>query len=249
MRPAIKRLLFCCALLCAVLVHSVALAQERLLPIVFEQYPPYEYMEDGQVKGINMDLIREAFRRMGVTPVFEPRPWKRGLLELKTGDILALSSGFRTPERETFAFFPSEPLAMEVNVVATLRGSGVKVASLSDLSGLSVGVVREYEYGPEFDALRGIQRVETNSSHQLLRMLLNGRMDAAVGNRAVFDHLAGKMGRRGELSYDCEIGRGALYLFFSRARGAEAKALSRSFGEAVRAMREDGTFAAIEAKY
>jgi polar amino acid transport system substrate-binding protein len=40
-----------------------------------------------------------------------------------------------------------------------------------------------------------------------------------------------------------------LYLFFSRARGAEAKALSRSFGEAVRAMREDGTFAAIEAKY
>jgi polar amino acid transport system substrate-binding protein len=238
------------ALFCVILGLSPALAGEAPLPIAFEDYPPYEYEENGQARGINIDLIREAFRRMGMTPVFELRPWKRALLELRTGDILALSSGFKTPEREAFACFPPEPLAEEVNVIAVPQGSELRVASLDDLSGLSVGVVRDYTYGSEFDALRSFRRVEANTSQQLLDMLLNGRMDAAMGNRAVFEHQIRKMGRGVELRYIYEIGRGPLYLFFSRAIGNQkAEALARDFGAAIRAMRDDGAFDAIQAKY
>lgn len=238
------------ALLCVILGFSPALAGADPLPIAFEDYPPYEYEENGQARGINIDLIREAFRRMGMTPVFELRPWKRALLELKTGDILALSSGFKTPEREAFACFPPEPLAEEVNVIAVPQGSELRIASPDDLRGLSVGVVRDYTYGPEFDSLRSFRRVEANTSQQLLDMLLNGRMDAAMGNRAVFEHQIRKMGRGGQLRYLYEIGRGPLYLFFSRARGdQEAEALARDFGQAIRAMRDDGTFDAIQGKY
>jgi polar amino acid transport system substrate-binding protein len=239
--------------LCAVLVclsPPVSVTASDDVPlIVFEDYPPYEYMEGDEAKGINIDLIREAFRRMGVTPVFELRPWKRALMELKSGEVMALSSGFKTKEREGFAIFPDEPLAMEVNVITTLASCPLQIFGPRDLRGLSLGVVREYTYGAEVDGLGDVERVETNSSRQLLDMLLAGRMDAAVGNRAVFDHQAARIGRRNDLRYACEIGRGALYLFFSRARGARAEALSRRFGQAIAAMRRDGTFAAIEAKY
>ena len=96
------------AMLCISLGSSIVAARE--LPIVFEEFPPYEYMEKGEARGININLIREACKRMGHTPSFETRPWKRALVELEHGDILALASGFKTPKRETYAIYPSESL-------------------------------------------------------------------------------------------------------------------------------------------
>lgn len=226
-----------------------ALAQESHLPIVFEDYPPYEYVEDGEVKGINMDIIREAFRRMGVTPYFEPRPWKRAVYELKSGEILALSSGFKTAKREEFAVFPSEPLAMETNVVAALTVSGVEVNSLEDLRGLRVGVVREYSYGESFDSMRGLNKIKANSSHQMLKMLLSQRMDVAVGNKAVFKFLAKKQGMLAHIKFIHVVGNDPLYLMFSKKRGARAQRLARDFSIVVREMHKDGTFKAIQDKY
>lgn len=232
---------------CVFWMPSVVAAQE--LPIVFEEYPPYEYTENGEVKGVNMDIIREAFRRMGRTPSFEPRPWKRALFELEHGDILALSSGFKTPKRETFAIFPSEPLAMETNVIISLSVSGVEVKSLEDLRDLSIGVIREYSYGHEFDSMTGLTKVVTNSNPQLLKMLLNQRMDVILGNKVVMKYLAKEMDKLSSFKFLYEIGSEPLYLFFSRVRGEEAEILARDFGETIRAMHEDGTFKAIEDRY
>lgn len=247
---SIHRRILLTLLLCAILLFpTLAPAQGLTLPIVFEDYPPYEYVEDGQVKGINMDLIREAFRRMGIRPFFEPRPWKRALYELEHGEILALSSGFKTPRRETFAIFPEEPLSMETNVVAALAVSGVKVESLDDLRGLRVGVVREYVYGHEFDSMHGLDKVKTNSTHQMVKMLLGQRMDVIIGNRMVIRHILKDLGKLAHVKFVYEIGSEPLYLFFSRSRGNLARDLARDFDKAIREMREDGTFSAIEAKY
>lgn len=227
---------------------SRAWADGNMLPIVFENYPPYEYVEDGEVKGINMDLIREAFRRMGVQPFFEPRPWKRAMLELERGDILALSSGFRTPERELFALF-SEPLAMETNVVAALTVSGVEVNSLEDLRDLRVGVVSEYVYGGGVEDMRGLDKIETKSSQQLVVMLLNQRVDVAIGNKAVFRHVARQLGQLPHIRFAHEIGSEPLRLMFSREHGEVAEEYLRDFNKALSAMRKDGTFDAIVGKY
>lgn len=234
-------------LLCAIAVP--AFAHDATLDVVFEDYPPYEYVEDEEVKGVNMDIIREAFRRMDVHPAFEPRPWRRAILQLKKGEILALSSGFKTPEREEFAWFPSEPLAVEVNVIAVLDSSPLVVNNLDDLKGRSIGVVRSYLYGEPFDSLRTFQRVETKSMYQLVDMLLNNRMDAIVGNRAVIRHIVRKSGDLDRIKFIYEIGRDSLYLFFSKARGEDTEKLARDFGDTVREMRLDGTFEAIQSKY
>lgn len=234
----------------AFLLHAgMGHARDRALTVVFEDYPPYEYVENNQVKGVNMDLIREAFERMGVTASFEPRPWKRALFELEEGDILALSSGFRTAEREHFAIFPSEPLAMEVNVVAVLADAELEVESLEDLKGVAVGVVREYVYGHEFDSFEGVRRIETNSMYQLVDMLLNRRMPAIVGNATVIRHIAKKRGQLSRIKFVYEIGREPLYLFFSRKRGEQARQAAREFGATIRSMRKDGTFSDILSRY
>lgn len=225
------------------------MAQRNALPIVFEEYPPYEYVEDGQVKGINMDIIREAFKRLGMTPFFEPRPWNRGLYQLQTGEILALSSGFKTKERMLFAYFPEAPLAMETNMVISRADRDISVTSLEDLRGMRIGVVRGYAYGTEFDTMRGLHVIEAQSAHQLLLMLLNDRMDVAICNEAVFRYIARKEMALDDIRFVYEVSREPLYLMFSREHGARAKQLASDFGRIIKQMKKDGTFAAIESRY
>ena len=225
----------------------MVVAQELL--VVFEDYPPYEYLEDGVVKGVNIDIVREAFRRMGVTPTFETRPWKRALAELEYGDIIALSSGFKVPGRETYAIFPSEYLTMVTNVIIALSASGVKIKSLEDLRGLTIGVIREYSYGHEFDSMEGLTKVEASSNLQLLKMLLNQRMDVILGSRSGMKFMAERMGKLANIKFLYEVGSEPLYLFFSRAHGKKAEELSHDFGQAIRSMRKDGTFKLIVDNY
>lgn len=236
-------------LLCWLVVAESAVAGGDHLPIVFEDYPPYEYVEEGEVKGMNMEIIREAFRRMGIKPYFEPRPWKRAVLQLKNGEILALSSGFMTEERKKFVEYPSTPLCMETNMVIVRAGSGLVINSLDNLRPLRLGVVQGYVYGEPFDSMTGLNKIMAKSSHQLLRMILEGRVDAVVGNMAVFTYLAGKQDRLNEIDFIYEVSSEPLYLMFSKAQGPRAMKLARAFSIAVKGMIKDGTFAVIQAKY
>lgn len=239
---------FC--LLCGlILLANVAHAENRKMVIHFEEYPPYEYTEDGEVKGINMDLMKEAFKRMDIKLSFKPMPWKRGVYELQNGGIVCLASGFKTPEREVYTFFPSEPLAMENVVVVTSAVSGVEITSLEDLRGLTIGVVREYAYGHDFDSMLGLNKIEATSNNQLLKMLLSQRMDVAIMNKAVARFLAKKIGKLAHIKFIYDVNSEPLYLLFSRARGFEAADMARRFSKELKGMREDGTFATIQMRY
>ncbi len=239
--------LFCLfgALILAVSVH----AEDAEVHVYFEDYPPYEYLEDGEAKGVNIEFMREAFRRMGVSVMFTPMPWKRGIYELQNGGIMALASGFKTPEREVFAFFPSEWLAMEDLVIVAPVVSGVEVNSLEDLRGLRLGVVREYAYGKKFDSMSNLNKIEAASNPQLMKMLMSHRMDVAIMNKMVARAVAKKMDILAHIKFIYAVHSEPLYLFFSRARGFEAARLSREFSEAMATMRKDGTYQDIESRY
>ncbi len=249
MRPLYQILTNLCLFFCLATVAVAAQAEEKKVLIHFEDYPPYEYLENGEVKGVNVELMREAFRRMDVTPTFEPMPWKRAVYELKNGGILALASGFKTPDREVFAFFPSEPLAMENVVVVAPAVSGVEVNSLEDLRGLTVGVVREYAYGHVFDTMNDLNKVEAASNPQLLKMLLSHRMDVVIMNKAVARAAAQKIHALPHIRFVYAVNSEPLYLLFSRAREFEAVEMARDFGKALKEMRKDGTYADIESRY
>jgi len=234
-------------LLSVLLLHTFAYPGD--VTVLIEEFPPYEYVEDGQFKGVNIELTKEAFKRMGLEPRFGTRPWKRALLELEKGETMAVLSGFRLPSREAFAIFPSQHLAMETDVVIAHADSSVEIDSLEDLRGLTVGVVLGYTYGHELDSMKGLRKIETGSNPQLLGMLLKKRMDVILASRSVMEHLARKAGKLSEIRIVHEFCNEPLYLFFSRARGKEAEKLSHDFDKAVQSMHEDGIFQAIVDKY
>ncbi|MCB9482252.1 MAG: transporter substrate-binding domain-containing protein [Desulfobacteraceae bacterium] len=108
--------------------------------IVTEQYPPYEFIENGEWTGHDADIVREASRRAGVNPVFKEYPWKRCLKMVEEGAAEALISAMKTPDREEYIIFPDTNLSYEKNVIFGRRGDALVIKSLDDLKGKTIGV-------------------------------------------------------------------------------------------------------------
>lgn len=130
---------------CACLVPATGRSGDVLgeLTWLTEEYYPYNYREDGRIKGISADLLRLAWRQMG-----EPEhsiyvlPWARAYQQTQGTKNTVLFSMARTPEREKL-FKWAGPIAHVRFVLAAPRGSGITIESLSDLKGLRVGTLRD----------------------------------------------------------------------------------------------------------
>ncbi|MFZ6642987.1 substrate-binding periplasmic protein [Undibacterium sp. TC4M20W] len=71
-------------------------------------YPPYEYVEQGEVKGIAVDIVKEAFRLMGHQVSINIYPMRRSLEMVKNGEADGIFTVFKTPEREKYIIYSNE---------------------------------------------------------------------------------------------------------------------------------------------
>lgn len=215
------------------------------LLFVFEPYPPYIRYEDGRLTGSNVEILREACRRLGLAPVFKKVPWKRAMDEVKTGYAQAVFSLFMTAERETFLAFPEVPLAHETNILVTRSGADLAVSSLEDLEGLKIGVVEDYAYGDPFDALP-LTRETSHDNEMLLRKLEYGRTDLAVINERVFRYLVRKLAMEGLFrQLDYVVSSEPLYVAFSKTSGNAGDPLAARFSEVLAQLEDEGVLEAM----
>ncbi|OBV36836.1 substrate-binding periplasmic protein [Janthinobacterium psychrotolerans] len=153
-------------------------------------YPPYSYVEDGQMKGIYTDILREALRAMPQYQVrLLPVPWKRGVLMMQAGDAFALYPPYKLAgERPTVTY--SIPLLTEHVVVFCNQDVAARRPLASwplDYRGLRIGLNAGFLVGDEayhaavksgalvVDAVKG-----TRSN---LLKLMRGRIDCYINDR------------------------------------------------------------------
>ena len=111
------------------------------LPVILvgsDNYPPFHYEDaNGQPTGIDVDLAKEAFRRMGYQAVFVTIDWedKKNLVE--RGEIDCIWGSFSSDGRED-QYLWTEPYLYSRQVVAVRQDSDIK--ALADLAGKRVAV-------------------------------------------------------------------------------------------------------------
>jgi len=233
-------------------IFSYLSAAEKVA-FVYEVYPPYEYYENGELTGRDYDIIKEICRRTGIEPEFRERPWKRAIQEVKDGTSDAIFSLVKTDERETFLYYPSEPLSYESYIFLARKGSGIKINSLDDLKGKTVGVCCDYSYFDEFDNHKGFTREYTkDDSHQLLK-LAGGRMDVVIINHQVYIFTVKGLGKGYADKFEKIDYKKApdipMYVAFSKALGKKTEVLNRQFSQEIRKMKNDGSYLRILKKY
>ena len=227
---------------------SQARAQQTLT-VVFEEWPPYQYTQDGKVIGIDTEVLEEAFRRMGVTPKFRSLPWTRALNEVKEGDADAIfSMGY--PEQRPFLFFPKTPISDQRSVLFARKDSPVQVSDIHDLEGKSVGVVKSNIYGDLFDKNEKILRDESSSQEMEFDKLLAGRYDVLITFELVGLFFVKQKQLADQVKMlDYIVDTQPTYVGFSKAKGAQSEALANQLSDVLAQLRQEGFMETVRNKY
>ena len=119
-------------------------SEESSLPTILvgsDVYPPFNYIgEDGAPTGIDVELAKEAFRRMGYRAEFTIIDWERKTQLLETGDIDCVWGSFTINGRED-DYRWAGPYMASRQVVAVMPGSDIE--TIADLEGRPLPALRD----------------------------------------------------------------------------------------------------------
>ncbi|MBH9579728.1 substrate-binding periplasmic protein [Inhella proteolytica] len=173
------------------LVLAASAQADCKLRIRWTEDPPFSLQRpDGSLGGLQVDLARAAFGRMGCQLVWIRLPWARALRDLEQGQLDVLMGTLRRPEREAFAWF-SAPNRSSRNLLyvrqdALARWDRESLLTLRT-TGFRLGAQVDVSYGAEFDQLAQdpeFRRHMVISPHRsaLWRMLDLGRIDGLIAD-------------------------------------------------------------------
>lgn len=220
-----KPIAILCIVLLSLLPPSALAAANQPAPakdIVYitEQYPPFNYQEDGKLQGISVDLLDKMLGHMNETlnrSEIKLMPWDQGYeMALQDNNTVIFATG-RIPEREAL-FKWVGPISSTKAVLFALKEKHIRISSPGDLRKLKIGVVRDSAEGPlmiDAGANPG-NLVERNNTTQLIDLLKAGTIDAWACFDLVGVWLAEKAGMKAseyESVYELEENMPIYYAF------------------------------------
>ena len=142
-----KRLL--CAALCFAAFSAASFAADTSLKAVQDKgklvlglddsFPPMGYRnDDNEIVGYDIDLAKEATKRLNLKLVLQPIDWNAKEQELNTGKIDCIWNGFTITEDREKAMSFTKPYLKNAQVVVVKKDSGY--TTLASLKGKKVGL-------------------------------------------------------------------------------------------------------------
>lgn len=130
------------AVMMTALLAGCGKAESKTFTVGFDaEFPPYGYMdENGEYTGFDLELAEEVCTRNGWTLVKQPIDWDAKDMELNSGSIDCIWSGFTMNGREEQYTF-SVPYVDNSQVFVVKADSGI--AAFADLAGKNVGVQKD----------------------------------------------------------------------------------------------------------
>lgn len=181
-------------LLLSVLLPALTLADTHILKVVTSDYPPYEYLDDGVVRGTHTDTVRQALSAMGYLPDIRILPWARAEASTRAGTSDMIYSLTYSRDRNRYYHF-TDPISQARDVFFTLKGRDLEWQELDDLAGLRIGLSAAYSYAPEFMKWLAAGNARVTQISQVspeltgLRMIAFGRIDLFICEETVCRYL------------------------------------------------------------
>jgi polar amino acid transport system substrate-binding protein len=239
---------FCSLALLAVPLAAIA----DTYKLVTLEYPPYEYTENGKVKGLAVEIIKEAFKLMKHEVTIQSYPWARSQAMFEAGDVDGIFTFFKTPAREQFTLFGNEPVVNQPISLWVQKDAKIEFdGDLTKLKAYSFGVVNKVSYGDKFDAAvkeGGLRTDSANTIDSSIEKLVAGRIDIWVSNRYGAVHDLKRMGKLANVrELTPPIQETAAYVGFSKKRNHTA--LRDDFDKALLNMKQSGAYESLLKKY
>ena len=252
MRKGIAVICILCVLLSGCAAQPSAQKAQEQLPVIVvgsDNYPPYNYEDaNGKPTGIDVDLAKEAFRRMGYQPEFVCIDWEAKKKLVESDEIDCIWGSFSINGREE-QYRWTTPYMVSRQVVAVREDS--EIQTLADLAGKRIAVQSTTKPEEIFTAgtdprIPEVQEIFSLQNRELIYPFLSkGYADAIAAHETAILQCMEDY----DLEYrilDEPLMTVGLGVAFARddTRGLEQQ-LSATFAE----MRADGTMAEILGRY
>lgn len=246
---AVKRLSLWVAVCTSIFSGTVA-AEPFVLRVGSDYYEPFNYLDaEGDFAGVDVELAREACRRMGCVPVFVTIDWARKDEYLAQGDVDCLWGSFTMTGREGDYRWAGPYMASHQ---AVLVWADSPVKHLSDLAGKTVAVQTTTK--PEGIFLKGgDDRVPAVASVYslpgiagVIATLRKGYVDAVAGHENALLQYVPEDQEKNYRILPEYLMEAHLGVAFSKD---DARGIDRRLTDVLQAMRRDGTVAAVVKKY
>ena len=164
-----------------------ALAAEPLTLLAEDDWFPYAFARDGQADGMAVEIVREAYRLVGVAVQFRTMPYARCMQLVEVGREIGCFDSLQDITTLPMFRFGQQPLfSATIAIYGHQPESGMTVAALADKR---VGVTNGYTYGNEVEQNSSMRKDWAVSDLASLRKLALGRLDYALVYTRVADAL------------------------------------------------------------
>jgi polar amino acid transport system substrate-binding protein len=194
MRRLVQILLALCCLGLALAPAAVSAQEPTVSCGMARGYPPYQFLDDmGEPAGLDADVARLLFARIGVEGQLVPGAWDDIVANLRLGRLDCVCGMEINRERMNFFAFTSPYYSRKVVIFVRTEETGI--VSVDDLVGKAVAGDRHSfveQYLKDRGLLGVIRIIKTKSKEQSMRMLKEGRVVAVIAPQAVGRLLAGR---------------------------------------------------------
>ncbi|MFZ6769371.1 substrate-binding periplasmic protein [Undibacterium sp. Di26W] len=172
------------------------LAGEKII-VVTEEYPPYNYTEQGKLRGYSVQLAETLLTRAHFDYQMQAYPWARAYQMAQTQPNVLIFSIVRQPERESQFQWIGTIAKREAYLYKLASRTDIRVKTIEDVKRYKVGVNKAditedilKQHG--FEVGRNIDISPQDKSN--ISKLLLGRVDFIIGTELSIAYLCRQAG-------------------------------------------------------
>ncbi|WP_159084443.1 substrate-binding periplasmic protein [Dongshaea marina] len=238
-------------LFCLILLSSwgyYAFSKPVLVFSTVDDFPPFNYMKDGALSGIDIDLVQEMANRLNLEVKIVSTAWKSVMLQVEAGRVDGGFAAFLTPQRQEFSLYTA-PLHYEAMHLFVNKENAFSFSSLSDLDGKVIAKESGAFISDAFQKAMEQHKFRVNEGKNInnLKMLDLQRVDGVIGHLEVMQYYLGTLNLSHKIAPIASIGnKQAAYLILSKkSKYPNLKQLQQEITRVLEKMQKDGTYQRI----
>jgi len=241
------------ALLGILLVASTSAARAETLKVLTEEFPPYNYTENGRITGFSTAVVQAVLKEAQLQGDFQSLPWARAYETAQTSDSVLIYSIARNPQREKL-FKWVGVIAPTQYYLFSLPQRKLRFDRLEQAKAYQTATVNE-DAGEQFLITKGFvkgQNLQSSVKYELnYEKLKRGRVDLWIMPELVAVYLARQAGdtptQTLARSYAVtELGNDGYYMAFG---AGTPDALVERLAKALATIKGNGTYDALKKKW
>lgn len=161
------------------IMNTLTFAKGKLYVGTNAEFPPFEYLDKGEVVGFDIDLVKAIGKKLDMEIVIKDMAFDGLIPALETNKIDIVIAGMTASDERKMAVNFSNPY-YTANQVIILNDNNNDIKTFDDLNGKLVGVMLGFTGDVVVSEMKDVKSKKYNASYAAIMELQNNKIDAVV---------------------------------------------------------------------